>query len=233
MFSGNQFLIPLVGGSGGGGARSGSSTFCDGGGAGGGALLVASSTQITVNGNGINANGGDFGGGCIAGGGSGGAIRLVSNTIAGSGALVARGGNGFQFGGPGLVRLEATNLTYAGQVVGMGASSTPFPLLLPRVGPPSAKIISVAGTSIVPNPNTFPDITINTTATVPVVIQTHNIPTTATINLTILDQNGVPDTVIPAPPLGNCDPDNFCTTTVDAVFPFGASRGLTKVTWTQ
>jgi vancomycin resistance protein YoaR len=91
----------------------------------------------------------------------------------------------------------------------------------------------VNGLPITPNPNTFPDITINTTAPVPVVIQTHNIPTTATINLTVLDQNAVPDTVIPAPPLGNCDPNNVCTTTVDVVFPFGASRGLTRVTWTQ
>jgi len=86
---------------------------------------------------------------------------------------------------------------------------------------------------ITPNPNTFPDITINTASPVPVVIQTHNIPTTATINLTILDENGVPDTVIQAPPLGDCDSSKVCTTTVDTVFPFGASRGLTKVTWTQ
>jgi len=86
---------------------------------------------------------------------------------------------------------------------------------------------------VTPNPATFPDITINTTSAVPVVIQTHNIPTTASINLTILDENGVADTVMQAPSIGNCDQNNVCTTTVNVVFPFGASRGLTKVSWTQ
>src|SRR6266702_2822337 len=46
-FSGNQFLIPLVGGSGGGGSLD--TGLGEGGGAGGGALLIASSTQIIAN----------------------------------------------------------------------------------------------------------------------------------------------------------------------------------------
>src|SRR5262249_8862858 len=104
---------------------------------------------------------------------------------------------------------------------------------LPTVGPSTAKVISIAGTLISPNPNVFPDITINTAAAVPVVIQTRNIPTTAILNLTILNQNGVADSVIPVPALANCDQNNVCTTTVNVTFPFGASRGLTKVTWTQ
>lgn len=111
-------------------------------------------------------------------------------------------------------------------------TSGPFPLLLPTAGPTSAKVISINGVAINANPNTFPDITINTASPVAVVIQTQNVPATATINLTILDENGVSDTVITAPPLGSCDSSNVCTTTVSAVFPFGASRGLTKVTWT-
>jgi hypothetical protein len=109
----------------------------------------------------------------------------------------------------------------------------PFPVLRHTTGPASGKVISIGGFPINPNPSTFPDITVNTTLPVAVVIQTHNIPTTATVNLTILNQNGVADTVIPAPPIGNCDQDNLCTTTVNVVFPFGASRGLTKLTWTQ
>jgi hypothetical protein len=207
-----------------------------GGGAGGGALLIASSTQIIVNGA-INANGGSSGraGGSVwAGGGSGGAVRLVANTITGAGLLSTTGGNGYGVvGGSGLVRLEAAALSFVGSVQGTLAESTPFPLLLPTAGSPSAKVISINGVAINPNPATFPDITVNTTSAIAVVIQTHNIPTTATIQLTILNENHVPDTVIPAPPLGNCDPDNFCTTAVAVVFPFGASRGLTKVTWTQ
>lgn len=244
-FSGNQFLIPLVGGSGGGGGAYGNSStnFCDGGGAGGGALLIASSTQIAVNGL-INANGGLSGGenshgDCNgAGGGGGGAVRLVSNTVTGGGSLTANGGlaasGGSSNGGPGVIRLEATTVSIAlGNVSGTYAQSTPFPLLLPTAGPPSAQVISINGTPVTPNPNTFPDVTINTTSAVNVVIQTQNIPTTATITLTILDENGVADTVAQAPPLGNCNSSNVCTTTAQITFPFGASRGLTRVMWTQ
>ena len=80
------------------------------------------------------------------------------------------------------------------------------------------------------NPNTFPDITLNTSSPVPVVIRIHNIPTTATLTLTILDENNVPDTVVQAPPLSNCTASDACTTTVNVTFPFGGSFGLTKVT---
>jgi hypothetical protein len=234
-FSGNQFLIPLIGGSGGGGGNNTNTTFCDGGGAGGGALLVASSTQITVNG-GISANGGTYNtsAGCgYGGGGSGGAIRLVSNTIVGSGYAQAVGGVGRNYGTNGVVRLEGFSISSSISVQGTQEYSSPFPLLLPSAGPPSAKVISINGTSITPTPSIFPDITINTTSAVDVVIQTQNIPTTATITLTILDENGVADTVVQAPPLGGCNSSNVCTTTAQVMFPFGASRGLTRVTWTQ
>ena len=87
-----------------------------GGGAGGGAVLIASSTRIIVNGT-INANGGSPGSpNCVfAGGGSGGAIRLVSNSISGTGTLTAVGGtadtNGANGGTSGRVRLEAFTIT--------------------------------------------------------------------------------------------------------------------------
>ncbi len=57
-FSGNQFLVPLVGGSGGGGRGfSSCNQWGSGGGAGGGALLIASSISITISGT-VTANGG-------------------------------------------------------------------------------------------------------------------------------------------------------------------------------
>jgi len=216
--------------------RSGSNDIEGGGGAGGGAIMIASSTQIIVNGT-VNANGG-AGGNIIyncSGGGSGGAIRLVSNAITGSGTLSAVGGSDqctATPGGPGIIREESTS-TFLGSVSGTLAESTPFPLLLPTAGPPSAQVISINGTPVTPNPNTFPDITINTASPVNVVIQTQNIPTTATITLTVLDENGVADTVVQAPPLGSCNASNVCTTTAQVTFPFGATRGLTRVTWTQ
>ena len=77
-FTGNRFLVPLIGGSGGGGG-----TRCNGG-AGGGAILIASSTKIAISACGsITALGG---GECCFGDrdhgqGSGGAIRLVAGTM--------------------------------------------------------------------------------------------------------------------------------------------------------
>ena len=205
-FSGNSFLIPLIGGSGGGGAARPDTNFGSGGGAGGGALLIASSTQIAVNGA-ILANGGASGNQCApgpccscyaaGGGGGGGAIRLVANSVTGNGTLNAAGGtSGFTNPGtPGVVRLEGLTVSFAGTVQGTRNVSLPFPLLLPTAGPAWAKVISIGGVLITPNPFTFPDITINTASSVPVVIQTKNVPMTATVRLTIFNQNGVPDTV--------------------------------------
>ncbi|HEY3547188.1 MAG TPA: hypothetical protein VGK17_14030 [Propionicimonas sp.] len=87
-------LVPIIGGSGGG----------DTGGGGGGAIVVASSGKITVNGS-IIANG-------VAVGGSGGAIRLVANSVEVSGTLQAYGCwtcgyyEGFN-GSHGVIRIEA------------------------------------------------------------------------------------------------------------------------------
>ncbi len=238
VFGGNQFVIPLVGGSGGGGGYNtqNNGVLEGGGGAGGGAIMIASSTRILINGT-VNANGGQPGaatGQCGAGG-SGGAIRLVSNAIAGIGNLTAVGGKSGQCpagGGSGIIREESTSTFFPGGISGTLAQSAPFRLLLPTAGSPSANVISINGISISPNPNTFPDITINTGSPVPVVIQTHNIPATATLTLTILDENNVADTVAQAPPLSNCTASNVCTTTVNVTFPFGGSYGLSKVTWT-
>lgn len=198
--------------------------------------MIASSTQILINGT-INANGGQPGlatNQCAAGG-SGGAIRLVSNAIAGTGTLTAAGGSTTQCrtaGGPGIIREESTSTFFTGSTSGTVAQSAPFRLLLPTAGSPTANVISINGISIAPNPNTFPDITINTSGTVPVVIQTQNIPSNATLTLTILDENNVADTVVQAPPVSNCTASNVCTTTVNVTFPLGGSYGLTKVTWT-
>jgi hypothetical protein len=246
-FSGNAFLIPLVGGSGGGGSMSCGGDFYPGGGGGGGALLIASSGSIrvenTTGSNGIYANGGyaGSGSGTTAGGGAGGAIRLVAASITVGGVVNASGGcgaNATRHGAGGRVRFEAYSIS-GGPSTSHGCTgpafttSGPFPLLLPTDEPPSARVISIGGVSFTPNPAIFPDITINTTAPVPVVIQTHNVPVTATVRLTILNQNGQAETPIDVPRGDNCDLlANTCLTTVNVTFPFGASRGLTKVTWT-
>ncbi len=150
-FSGNHFLIPLLGGSGGGGGFNdlNNGTFDGGGGAGGGAILIASSSKIVVNG-GINANGGNpgFATRYCSAGGSGGAIRLVSNALTGSGSLSANGGSNQQClaGGPGVIREESTSTFFGGSTSGTVNQSTPFRLLLPTAGSPTANVISINGT---------------------------------------------------------------------------------------
>jgi hypothetical protein len=120
--AGNQFVIPLVGGSGGGGEYNGSNNgvLAAGGGAGGGALMIASTTRIVVNGT-INANGGNQGQAVFRcnSGGSGEAIRLVSNAISGSGTLTAHGGGATSqcqnSGAPGVIREESTSTFFTGR----------------------------------------------------------------------------------------------------------------------
>ena len=98
---GNQSLIPLIGGSGGG-------AYYRSGGAGGGAILIACQNTLTVNGI-VQSNGGDGGPSSYnrhSGGGSGGGIRLVADTLSGSGNIFATGGGGFGSGGLGRIRIE-------------------------------------------------------------------------------------------------------------------------------
>lgn len=106
---GDSGCFPLIGGSG-GGARGGYS-YSDSGGAGGGAILIAAQGEIALNRTpAIRANGGD--GSYYAGGGSGGMIRLVAETISGTGTLEAISyGNGEV----GRIRLEANELLFTGQ----------------------------------------------------------------------------------------------------------------------
>jgi hypothetical protein len=228
VFSGSQYLIPLVGGSGGGGAFYGSFPFACGGGAGGGAVLIASSTSIVVSGN-INAFGGGLVG-CsgIAGLGSGGAVRLIAGAI-----TIAQGGTvrvvsaGTQSG---FARLESFQLTLQGGVAGSYTTSMPLQVALPTTGPSFVKVTSVNGIAINANPFTFPDVTINTSSPVPVVMQGTNVPPGAIPTLYIVSETG-PDQVITAPALEGTLQSS--TSTVNITYPAGGSRGLVRVSWTQ
>ncbi|HEY6271052.1 MAG TPA: hypothetical protein VIX19_03550 [Terriglobales bacterium] len=95
-YTANSFLVPLIGGSGGGGCTASGLFGAGGGAAGGGAILIASSTQVIVSGT-VTADGGSGVSNIQASdGGSGGAIRLVSITISGSGFISA---DGFTYSG--------------------------------------------------------------------------------------------------------------------------------------
>jgi hypothetical protein len=220
----DQFLVPIIGGSGGGGYLNNGSI----GGGGGGALLIASSTTITVNGS-IVAHGGNNGGNG-GGGGGGGAIRLVSNTIVNGGSADVTGGNGGPGGGGGggLARFESNNLGGL-NVSGPTTRSTPFALNLPSVATPSIKVTSINGMPITSNPFSFPDITINSTAQVPIVVQATNVPiATAVVKIVVFSETG-PDQVIAIGPLQGSDASSTATTNI--TYPLGGSHGYVKATW--
>jgi hypothetical protein len=222
----NQFLVPLIGGSGGGGEASNGAI----GGAGGGALLIASSTTITVNGA-INASGGSGSTNC-AGSGAGGSVRLIANSIGGGGNVQVVGANsGCSNGtqsGSGLARFETNDLSGVG-VGGPTTRSTPFALNLPSTGAPSVTVTSINGQAITSNPFSFPDITINTSSQVPIVVQATNVPhATAVVTIIVFSETG-PDQMISIGPLVGTDASS--TATANITYPPGGSRGYVKATW--
>ncbi|HEV3041706.1 MAG TPA: hypothetical protein VHA33_28330 [Candidatus Angelobacter sp.] len=246
-FTGNQFLVPLVGGSGGGGANFlgalPTTPYAEGGGAGGGAILIASSTSITINGV-INANGGSAprAGGQICdsdlsgGAGAGGAIRLAAPTISGSGTLTAREGGATV--GPtgaqgGFIRLETFNDNFRGSFNSTAFTmASPFGVFLPSPHP-SVKVVSVDNATIAQPPVgniAFPDVSINNTGPVTVTIEAHFIPVGTVLSLHILSDNNTDQTVQTTPLAGTLE-TSTCTATV--TFPGSFSLGFAKAVWSQ
>ena len=237
-FTGNTFLVPLVGGSGGGGEQFGSSTFGAGGSSGGGAVLIASSVSITVNG-GIAAEGGFSGSQGTAGAGSGGAIHLMAPTISGNGVLSTRGGSGplAASGSIGRIRIEAfihqwnfrddfSNIPPASTTTG-----SPFNVFVPTLT--SVRLVSVAGVPVNPNPTgsfEMPDVSINSGAAVTVVIEARNIPLGTVVKLHLFSESG-PDQFVDSTPLAGTTQTS--TATASVVLPSGFSRGFVRATWTQ
>jgi hypothetical protein len=231
-FTGNQFLVPLIGGS--GGAGNGSAA----GGAGGGAILIASSASISVNGL-INVNGGAGNQAYVSGSGAAGAVRLVANAIGGNGSITATGGS-TNFGcapsangGNGIVRMEAFQNTFTGTTSGQSFVATPFNLFLPTGGPPFVQVVSIGGVPVNSSPTgsfTVPDVTVNSSAALPVAIQAQNIPLGTTVTLFIFSENG-PDQTIISTGLGGTLASSSATASV--TLPAGFSRGFVKATWMQ
>ena len=148
---GNPSLLPLVGGSGAEGGYGDSNVpRASGGGAGAGAILIASAGTLSVSGV-IRANGGAGAGDWYwGGGGSGGGIRLVADSLSGSGLVQALGGgSGAYLGGLGRIRVErvanvnSLQITPDPSVVNLPSGATPQ-IWLPTNGP-SVKIVSVGG----------------------------------------------------------------------------------------
>lgn len=125
-------LVPIVGGSGGWNV-----------GDGGGAIVIASSSSITVTGS-INANGSTFSS-CPGPSGSGGAIRLVANSITVPGILSACGFSN----NCGVIRIEAPDgqRNFTGNATPAVVLSTINPIVLSSAAP-LLTISSIGGFSV-------------------------------------------------------------------------------------
>lgn len=139
---GSLSLIPIVGGSGGAGS------YIYGGG-GGGAVVIASSTSINISGyGGITAYGQSGPGGGTPGArcGSGGAIRLVANSITTSNTsnLNAPSCNGANPNGVGVIRVEATQIDFRAATTPAATLSTINPVIVSSAQP-QLTIASVGG----------------------------------------------------------------------------------------
>jgi hypothetical protein len=242
VFSGNPFLVPLVGGSGGGGYGLVTSRGSNNGGAGGGAILIASSASITVTGT-ITAAGGAsnaIGFGVETGGGSGGAIRLVAPSVLGTGTLTAAGGNALAvdcggastLGGAGIVRIEAFQNTFSGMVAGQEYIGAPYNLLLPTAAP-TVQITRIGGVQVSPSPTgslSVPDVTVNSNSPLAVQIQAQNIPVGATVKLYLYPQTGSPQIVTSSGLTGSLASS---TATASVTLQPGFTLSYVSATWTQ
>ena len=137
---GSSILIPIIGGSGGGGSAGQPG---NGGGGGGGAILIAANTRILINGA-IQAQGAEPGA-CLNGG-SGGAIRLVSFKVEGTGTIDVRGGSNSGNGRIRVDTIDRSNLNFnfrENNVTSVGGNLLTFPPAAPALA-----TIEVAGNAI-------------------------------------------------------------------------------------
>lgn len=210
---GNEFELPLLGGSGGSGGPS------TGGSGGGGAILIAASGALSVLGS-IKANGGNayysywngnFGwlNAGDGGAGSGGAIRLVASTLTGTGTLDASGGSAiygygsgnysiwslFNSAGSGRIRLEGLSDSFSGSTLGATTRGFTGIILLPTNQQPQLAITSIAGQPIPSNPSgslAAPDIIISGQQAnpIPFVVHCSNIPLSTAVSVVVQPATG-------------------------------------------
>jgi hypothetical protein len=157
--------IPLIGGSGGTGTQWGvdAEDHHGAGGGGGGAVLIAVRNSAILNGK-ISARGGGPGIRWYSGPGSGGCIRLVADSLSGSGTIDVRGGTHDIFspvtplsdGGEGYIRIEVSPPNpIPGSLALLGQNTTGTPVvsgtalkLWPDATDPTIRIRSVLGSPL-------------------------------------------------------------------------------------
>jgi plastocyanin len=204
---GNPSLVPLIGGSG-GSAVTGKP---QGAGAGGGALLIASSGTVTINGT-ISANGGDgpsYGYQVFTGGGSGGGLRVVCSTLAGTGILNALAGRGGRYAAAGLgrIRIERVDNNNTLQV-NPDPSVVPLTdgdtaLVWPPADAPTVKIVSIGGVAAPDDPRASfgthgADVALPETTTIQVVIETTGVEQAAQVQVRLTPRSNGDAVVVDA-----------------------------------
>lgn len=193
---GDAQMLNLVGGSGGGGDIPNGGPRA--GGAGGGALLIAAKGRVVISGS-VAGNGGN--GWDRAGGGSGGTVRIIADSLSGSGRIAVLGGGGGRNGSMGRIRLEVVDASGQLQLI------PPVPLARPdspvRLWPddttPSARIVSIGSEGVPAKLNGWiqqlptPDITLKTSLPQhPIVVETRNLPDSAVVVVRIVPATGSP-----------------------------------------
>lgn len=239
---GTSLLLPLVGGTGGsGGISTLDSCFGGGGGAGAGAIRIVSSTEVRFGGvSNIRANGGHGGTagfGCGYGGsGSGGSIHLQAPLISSPNgsdnrysAITASGqADAGWASSNGRIRFDATNYT---SVVAVSPNPATGPLVNLSIAPlPSITVVSVNGTAAPTNPlagYSTPDLSINSTSSVAIVVQAANIPANSTVKLRISSEgaSSVLDQELPV------TLNSQLQATANVTFPSGVSRFYVRAIW--
>ncbi len=238
---GNSFLTPLIGGSGGAGAINNSA-----GGAGGGAIRISSDASITIGSTNsddgvILARGGAAtfcSPGGLGGAGSGGAVHLQAPAIqtgtrSAHGISTAGASAGITFNASaasaGRIRIDSNALTGIGTLVPL---PTTGPLVnVPLPAPSAVQIASIDGVAVAAiRTGTYlvPDVVINKTTPVAVVVNGQNIPPGTSINLFLSTDVGGTDAIIPATLAGTLASS---TGSVNVTFPTGVHRIYVRATW--
>lgn len=208
-----------------------------GGGGGGGAILIAASNEVALNGS-IESTGGP--GDWFVnwyGAGSGGAVRIVSAKITGSGTITVEGGfarSGMPQpgGGDGRIRLDVFENLFGGTI--RGVSTQGFqPIIFPVAGQSiQLAIASVAGRSIPANPSSSlanPAVIVpaQQAGLVPVVVQCFNVPLNTPITVTARPANGA---AVSANGFNSSGTTAASTATVNLNLPRGSGILMAKAT---
>lgn len=183
---GNPKVLPLMGGSGGSGAA-------DPGGAGGGAILIASDLTITIDGT-VRSDGQyvDW----YGGGGSGGAIRVIADSVTGGGGLFARGAPTSQPGGLGRIRVEGNTVTLPQGTPDYEVDIPDDPVqIFPQPDAPVIRITQVDSRSVPADPAAsleFPkqDVEISSSTEITVSMEAQNMPTGWIVELRAVPTRG-------------------------------------------